>query len=318
MLSRRDEGSCEMADYWEGFDIGPTCPTCGAAINPGSSFCTTCGASLSAMTPVSMAAGETCATCGAPLNPGASFCIMCGAPVGGGRQQQQPVRRQATAPGVCPNCGEPLDPSAAFCIMCGTPIDLATAVVSGPRGVAVTPPLDTGNATDHAVTTVLDVGDDYRNDSSVTTVMDVGGSYQRDSAVTTVIGVGDRYQNDSSVTTVVDVGGGEDFEPGMPTPMPKPTQRAAQRTAKGQTHLLRDTGTMADDDDPTVRPHLLMLTYDEARSGCHKRIDIDGETLEVDIPAGVDATTRLDVDGYGYYDEMTRERGALRLSFFLI
>ena len=270
--------------------------------------------------------------------------------MGGGRQQQQPVRRQATAPGVCPNCGEPLDPSAAFCIMCGTPIDFATAVVSGPRGVAVTPPLDTGNATDHAVTTVLDVGDDYRNDSSVTTVMDVGGSYQRDSAVTTVIGVGDgyqsdsavttvigvgdryqsdsavttvigvgdRYQNDSSVTTVVDVGAGEDFEPGMPTPMPKQTQRAAQRTAKGQTHLLRDTGTMADDDDPTVRPHLLMLTYDEARSGCHKRIDIDGETLEVDIPAGVDATTRLDVDGYGYYDEMTRERGALRLSFFLI
>ena len=63
-----------------------------------------------------------------------------------------------------------------------------------------------------------------------------------------------------------------------------------------------------------------MLTREEARTGCHKTIEVDKvthETIEVDVPGGVDVTTKLDAPGYGYFDETTGNRGPLRLSFYI-
>ena len=75
-----------------------------------------------------------------------------------------------------------------------------------------------------------------------------------------------------------------------------------------------------DDDDATARPRLVMLTREEARMGCVKSVEVDRttrEAIEVQIPAGVYVNTKLDVMGYGNFDEMTGQRGPLRLSFFI-
>ncbi len=89
-------------------------------------------------------------------------------------------------------------------------------------------------------------------------------------------------------------------------------------TGPGGASMVHNSGDIADDDDPTVRPQLLMISYQEARTGCHKTVTVDGQSVDVDVPAGVDVTTKLDIPGWGYYDELTGERGPLRISFFLV
>jgi membrane protease subunit (stomatin/prohibitin family) len=49
---------------------GPRCPDCGAAAQPGDSFCKECGAQL---------AEPVCPECGTPSRPGDRFCRSCGA-----------------------------------------------------------------------------------------------------------------------------------------------------------------------------------------------------------------------------------------------
>ena len=67
----------------------------------------------------------------------------------------------------------------------------------------------------------------------------------------------------------------------------------------------------------TSRAQLMILTREEARSGCQKTIEIDGKGYLVEIPAGVTSTTILDLPGLGYFDTETGERGSVRLSFFI-
>ena len=73
---------------------GANCPVCGAAIQPGDTFCFACGAALDASdapapapaapAPVAQpapqpAATNECPACGAQVNPGDAFCEFCGA-----------------------------------------------------------------------------------------------------------------------------------------------------------------------------------------------------------------------------------------------
>ena len=50
-----------------------TCPTCGAATEPGRKFCGECGTRLAV----------ACTACGTPNTPGARFCGECGTPLAG-------------------------------------------------------------------------------------------------------------------------------------------------------------------------------------------------------------------------------------------
>lgn len=57
-----------------------TCPSCGAAVRPGTLFCTSCGAKLperGAAAPTATA--RFCRQCGAPATARAAFCTLCGA-----------------------------------------------------------------------------------------------------------------------------------------------------------------------------------------------------------------------------------------------
>ena len=242
-------------DFWTG--SANTCPSCGASLEPGASFCTMCGSPISFDAPAGTNDGSgVCSVCGAPLDPGASFCVMCGSPVG---VAAGPAQAPTADPGRCPVCGEPLDPGASFCIMCGTPVgEAASGPMEGPRYISVDgyPENPDGTQTSIGFTT-LDPG----------------------------------YQT-------IDTTSGGYGQPQQPT--------------------VHSGDKMADDDDPTVRPKLLMLTYDEARNGCTKQVTIDGQSIEVTIPAGVDVNTKLDIPNYGYFDEMTGARGPLRLTFFLV
>jgi len=55
----------------------PACPGCGAQIQPGISFCTSCGAEL---VPAPVEA-RLCPACGAAAAPGQRFCTGCGNPL---------------------------------------------------------------------------------------------------------------------------------------------------------------------------------------------------------------------------------------------
>lgn len=73
-----------------------------------------------------------------------------------------------------------------------------------------------------------------------------------------------------------------------------------------------------DDDHPTARNKLMRLTHDEAMNGCRKTLEIDGQMIQVDIPAGIVDREKLDVPGYGYFDNQTGQRGPLRLSIRVV
>ncbi|MBR2793578.1 MAG: zinc-ribbon domain-containing protein [Solobacterium sp.] len=69
-----------------------------------------------------------CPTCGATLNDGAQFCTSCGA-----RLASQPEEMKAPEPAaadtsvVCPQCGTPRSGSENFCTNCGSPLPAGTA-----------------------------------------------------------------------------------------------------------------------------------------------------------------------------------------------
>lgn len=58
-----------------------TCPSCGAAVEAGDTFCSVCGAKLAVPTPEPQpaAGGAVCRACGAALLEGDLYCPECGA-----------------------------------------------------------------------------------------------------------------------------------------------------------------------------------------------------------------------------------------------
>ena len=59
---------------------GQSCPTCGAACQPGDSFCVRCGDALPSVRQglPATASGQVCPSCGAAIREGDEFCAKCG------------------------------------------------------------------------------------------------------------------------------------------------------------------------------------------------------------------------------------------------
>lgn len=204
---------------------------------------------------------------------------------------------------VCPSCGEPLEPGASFCVMCG-------AQLGSPAG-----------------------HDPYSQDgfaAAPATACPVCGEPIEPGASFCVM-CGTPLENTSSFDQGDPFGPGViSVDPPMPVPLTPPETGYTPDVVgfsdpydqpyedDSQPTVLTIDDIDADDDDPTVRPHLLTLTYQEAREGCHKTVKVDGQSIEVDVPAGVDVNTLLDIPNHGYFDEMTGRRGPLRLTFYLI
>lgn len=88
------------------------CEKCGTELEPGSRFCSKCGAPV----PSGQAgSAKKCASCGTPLEEGARFCDKCGSPV-------QKSADEASSAGKCANCGAPLEKGVRFCEECGSPV----------------------------------------------------------------------------------------------------------------------------------------------------------------------------------------------------
>jgi len=134
----------------------PVCPSCGNPLEPGTSFCTSCGRSLSqsftapspveepfdyeatvmAARPLSAAVPAeptivaepayspapsseliTCSVCGEMLAPDSAFCTSCGTPVSAKPAPAASV--PAASSMTCPSCGAEVEADMAFCTECG-------------------------------------------------------------------------------------------------------------------------------------------------------------------------------------------------------
>ena len=90
-------------------------------------------------------------------------------------------------------------------------------------------------------------------------------------------------------------------------------RRAQQEAARAEQERRRQQEQVIA--EKKAQSKLLMLTREEARSGCVKVIQtVDGRTVKVAIPAGVSDNTKLDVPEQGWLDEATGLRGNLRLN----
>lgn len=77
-----------------------------------------------------------CEKCGAALEPGTRFCMTCGAPIaqeGAAQAAPAPAQPQVSAPRFCEQCGAPLETGQRACRRCGAP---APAVASAPAAPA--------------------------------------------------------------------------------------------------------------------------------------------------------------------------------------
>ena len=67
-----------------------------------------------------LAGKKNCPNCGATIEKGAMFCSSCGSKI----ETAEPVAEEPVAPAepVCPNCGQAIPEGHMFCTNCGTKI----------------------------------------------------------------------------------------------------------------------------------------------------------------------------------------------------
>ena len=68
-----------------------------------------------------LAGKKNCPNCGAPLDKGAMFCSSCGTKI----TVEEPAAEEPAAPAepICPNCGQAIPEGHMFCTNCGTKIE---------------------------------------------------------------------------------------------------------------------------------------------------------------------------------------------------
>ena len=99
------------------------CPQCGAEVQSGVAFCSSCGAPMPKVQPVNTGDMVRCEGCGAMNKKGVRFCTSCGKPmvhVATSETTGESVTESAVQDKVCPNCGANIEPDVAFCTECGT------------------------------------------------------------------------------------------------------------------------------------------------------------------------------------------------------
>lgn len=246
--------------------------------------------------------GGVCAVCGAPLEPDALFCIVCGTSIA---QDVAPAPANAAvgAVSLCPQCGAPVDADAMFCVTCG-----ARVSSSGAGSPARQCPNCGWNLEPDAMY-CISCGQLVKPHQQVP----MGGGAVREPGGNGTAKIDNGVQEMPVQHPI----------PPMPVPQPVPAPAPAPVPApvpaqRGPITPVPAPPMADDDDDATVRPRLIMLTREEARTGCRKTIRLArDQSIEVNIPADVDVNTKLDVPGYGHFDEQTGQRGPLRLSFYV-
>lgn len=99
------------------------CPQCGAEIQSGAAFCSSCGTPMPKVQPVNTDDLVRCEGCGAMVKKGVRFCTSCGKPMVQATVSEPtstPVAESEPQDKVCPNCGAKIEAGVAFCTECGT------------------------------------------------------------------------------------------------------------------------------------------------------------------------------------------------------
>lgn len=99
------------------------CLQCGAEVQLGVAFCSSCGAPMPKVHPVNTDDLVRCEGCGAMIKKGVRFCTSCGKPMVQMTVPEQtsvPVTENEVQNRVCPNCGAKIEADVAFCTECGT------------------------------------------------------------------------------------------------------------------------------------------------------------------------------------------------------
>lgn len=99
------------------------CPQCGAEVQSGVAFCSSCGAPMPKVQPVNTDDLVCCEGCGAMVKKGVRFCTSCGKPMvqmTASEPTSASVTESKSQDKVCPNCGAKNEADVAFCTECGT------------------------------------------------------------------------------------------------------------------------------------------------------------------------------------------------------
>lgn len=97
------------------------CSSCATPIQPGWTFCNTCGTKVPQT--AKAASSPLCLRCGAVVSPGASSCLRCGHRFTTERSAIQNV----SGAQYCLTCGEVLEAGKLYCKTCGAPVQNASA-----------------------------------------------------------------------------------------------------------------------------------------------------------------------------------------------
>lgn len=98
------------------------CEQCGAEVQMGAVFCSSCGASMPKVQLENTSDLIKCESCGAMVKKGVRFCTACGNPMvqtAASETTSTPVIEDETQSKVCPNCDAKVETDVAFCTECG-------------------------------------------------------------------------------------------------------------------------------------------------------------------------------------------------------
>lgn len=101
------------------------CQKCGAEVQLGVAFCSSCGTSMPKVQTVDTENMIRCENCGVMIKKGVRFCTSCGKPMNQLIVSEPIIESEIEVEEknkVCPNCGHEIESDAAFCTECGTKI----------------------------------------------------------------------------------------------------------------------------------------------------------------------------------------------------
>lgn len=107
------------------------CEKCGAEVQQGAAFCSSCGATMPKVQVESKDELIKCENCGAMVKKEMSFCIQCG------EAMMQPIAtpsidfdidEKKNSEIVCQSCGAKIVDDSAFCTECGARLDDTTNI----------------------------------------------------------------------------------------------------------------------------------------------------------------------------------------------
>lgn len=104
------------------------CPQCGAEVQSGVAFCSSCGAPISKPEKAVPDDSIRCECCGSMVKRGTRFCTFCGKPIfetdsADESNSSVEIPTEEETEKTCPACSAKMGPNLAFCTECGAKLN---------------------------------------------------------------------------------------------------------------------------------------------------------------------------------------------------